>query len=173
MALVFQYGSNASSERLNSAERLVGVATAVGLVRTKECFDLSFSHFSSCNQCATVDLVHNGSRQIYGVLYEIPDNRVYRSCSVGPKTLDEIEGECSAYYRARIPVVMAASPHESHEAITYFVKSPSAGIKTNAEYVGHIIKGLRDHHAPDDYVRYVKERAIENNPHLVSELDEM
>ena len=173
MALVFQYGSNASSERLNSAKRLDRAAKAVGLVYTKECFDISFRHFSSCNQCATADIVPNGSRRIYGVLYEIPDNRIYRSCSVGVKTLDEIEGECSAYCRTRIPVVMAAHPHELHEAITYLVKSPSAGIKTSAKYVAHIINGLREHHAPDDYVRYVKERAIENNPDLASELEEM
>ena len=173
MALVFQYGSNAWSQRINCAKRLDGAATALGLVHTKESFDVSFTHLSICNQCATADLVPNGSRQIYGVLYEIPDNRVYRSWSVGPKTLDEIEGECSAYCRARIAVVMASRPHELHEAITYRVKTPCAGIKTSAKYVAHIIRGLREHQAPDDYVRYVKERAIDNNCALASELKEM
>ena len=176
MALVFQYGSNASSEHLNSTERLGGAACSGKLAHTKECFDLSFTHFSDKNQCATADLVPNGSRKIYGVLYDIPDNRVYRVyrfCSDDPKTLDDIEGECSAYFRTRIPVVMAVPPHKSCEVITYLVKTPSSGIKTSAEYVRHIIKGLREHDAPEDYVTYVKERAVENNSCLGSELEEM
>ncbi len=175
MALVFQYGSNASSVRLNSAKRLDGAARAVGLVRTQDSFDLSFTHFSrcKCNQCATADLVRNGSRPIYGVLYEIPDNRIYRSCSAGLKTLDEIEGECSAYCRRPISVVMAAPPHDSHEAIIYLAKSPFAGLRTSAEYVAHIIRGLREHDAPDEYVSYVKERVLDNNPDLANELKEL
>ena len=173
MALVFQYGCNASSGRLNSAKRLDGAARVVGLARTQDSFDLSFTHFSGCNQCATADLVRNGSRPIYGVLYEIPDNRIYRSCSAGLKTLDEIEGECSAYCRRPISVVMAAPPHDSYEAITYIVKSPSADLRTSAEYVAHIIRGLREHDAPDEYVSYVKERAIDNNPDLANELKDL
>lgn len=173
MALVFQYGCNASSGRLNSAKRLAGAARVVGLARTQDSFDLSFTHFSGCNQCATADLVRDGSRPIHGVLYEIPDNRVYRSCSAGLKTLDEIEGECSAYCRRPITVVMAAPPHDSHEAIVYLVKSPSAGLRTSAEYVAHIIRGLREHDAPDAYVSYVKQRAIDNNPDLANELKDL
>jgi len=88
-------------------------------------------------------------------------------------TLDKIEHEGRAYSRTRIHVVMAAPPHKSYEPITYLVKTPSSGIKTSAKYVGHIIKGLREHNAPDDYVEYVKKRAIENNSSLASELLEM
>jgi hypothetical protein len=169
--LVFQYGSNASYDRINSPKRLDGAAKQFGLAHTRDCFDLSFTHFSRCNQCATVDLVPNGSRQIYGVLYQIPDDRIYRSCSVVDwRTLDEIEGEGSAYFRTRIPVVMA---DDLYEPITYLVKTPSSGIKTSTKYVGHIIKGLREHDAPEDYITYVKKRAIENNSCLASELAEM
>ena len=113
MALVFQYGSNTSSQWLNSSERLEGAARSLGLAYTQKSFDLAFTHYSSTNRCGTADLVPNGSRRIYGVLYEIPEDRVYRSSSTGPRTLDEIEGECSAYCRTQISVIAADPPPTS------------------------------------------------------------
>jgi len=173
MALVFQYGSNASSERLNSSCRLGGAACAVGLVFTEDRFDLAFTHYSRTNECGTADLVPNGSRQIYGVLYEIPENRLFRSRRNGARTLDEIEGEYCDYRRTQVCVIDAAPPHESRAAITYVVKAPSASVKTSAPWVSHIIKGLREHGAPDEYVDYVKKCATENNPDLDDLLDEL
>jgi hypothetical protein len=37
------------------------------------------------------------------------------------------------------------------------------GLWTKADYVGHIVKGLRDHGVPEDYVWYVIKTAISTN----------
>ena len=57
MALVFQYGSNLSSQRLNGNERLRGGARIVGTARTTASYRLDFTVWSPHNQCAAADLV--------------------------------------------------------------------------------------------------------------------
>ena len=98
--LVFQYGSNMSSVRLNSPARLQGEAVPLGLAITEDLFDLGFTVFSSQNGCAAADLTPDGSRRIVGVLYEIPESRVLRERSGGLRTLDDVEGEGVAYVRS-------------------------------------------------------------------------
>ena len=171
MALIFQYGSNTYTKRLISPERLGGTATSPGLAYTQERFELAFTYYSGTNQCGTADLLSNGSRQIYGVLYDIPDNRVYRDSGSEHITLDKIEGEGSAYQRIPITVVLADKPNETFEAITYIVKERFSNVQTQTNYVSHIISGLREHSAPDEYISYVKARAIKSNPALVKELN--
>ena len=74
MALVFQYGSNMSVVRLNSDGRLAGDAKAVCVATTVEPFELVFSVWSKSNSCAAADLLPSSAgRNVYGVLYEIPD----------------------------------------------------------------------------------------------------
>jgi hypothetical protein len=104
MVLVFQYGSNTSVKRLNAPERLDGTATPLALAETVEHFDLAFTYQSKNNGCAAADL-SVGGRPILGVLYEIPEERVFRGRSAsGARTLDEIEGESRAYRRSVIQV---------------------------------------------------------------------
>jgi len=173
MAIVFQYGSNTLMERLNSKDRLDCDAVPLGLAFTEGKFDLDFTYYSKTNGCASADLRTNGTKQIYGVLYKIPNNRLFRSKDKSVKTLDEIEGEGSAYRRIRIRVVPTMVKQAPCEAWTYVVINPQQGLKTCIQYVRHIIKGLRDHYAPDDYIDYVKERARENNSDIADELEEL
>lgn len=138
MALVFQYGSNTSSARLNSDKRLKGSAVSLELVQTVNCFELCFTYQSKSNGCAVADLLEAAGRRIYGDLYEIPQNRIFRNASRGQTTLDNIEGEWSAYYRTTLEVVRVGKS-VSETAITYLVKEPSEALQTGADYVKHII----------------------------------
>jgi gamma-glutamylcyclotransferase (GGCT)/AIG2-like uncharacterized protein YtfP len=171
MALVFQYGSNTSSARLNSSKRLEGAAVSLGLALTEDKFGLAFTRWSQGNECAAADLTPDGSRRIYGVLYEIPDDRVFRSESPGWRTLDDIEGEGYAYRRTTIRV--AAVQGEPCEAWTYLVKDPQKDLKTAVHYVRHIIAGLREHFAPDEYILYVKERVMDNHPEIAAGVNKL
>jgi gamma-glutamylcyclotransferase len=174
MTLVFQYGSNTSSERLNSNDRLEGEAVSRGLAYTQDCFELDFTHDSKSEGYRTSDLVPGRGRQIYGVLYEIPGYRVCRSLKrEGKKTLDEIEGEGQAYKRTCIIVIPVGQQSTPVEAITYLVKNRKAGCKTKIRYVEHIIRGLREHNAPEEYLQYVKYRVICNNPCLRDEMNNL
>jgi hypothetical protein len=161
MALVFQYGSNALTERLNSPERLDGAARPMGLARTSDDYELAFTYNSKGNVCAAADLVH-GRERIFGVLYDIPDDRVFRELAKkGLKTLDQIEG--TGYQREEIEVELLADGRRV-TAITYTVLDREGNLRTAPHYVKHIVDGLRSHGAPPEYVDYVKRRAEANNP---------
>ncbi len=71
MALVFQYGSNVSSTRLNSKNRLRGDAHFVGITYTEYKHELEFSVWSKTNQCAAANIVHGLGRKIWGVLLHL------------------------------------------------------------------------------------------------------
>ncbi len=167
VALVFQYGSNMSVARLNGADRLGGDAKAISIARTVELFDLVFSVWSKGNDCAAADLLqsHTG-RNIYGVLYEIPDFLLSRDTAKekGRKSLDTIEGEGTNYVRAMIDVV--TNDGVTVRALTYFVKNKQANLKTSAAYVSHIVAGLREHNMPEEYCQYVRSKIVENNGDL-------
>jgi hypothetical protein len=92
MALVFQYGSNTSSTRLNSDDRLRGDAKDLGLVRTQAMFELDFDVWSTTNKCAAADMRQGNGRVIWGILYEIPDYLIDRATSGARRSLDAIEG---------------------------------------------------------------------------------
>jgi hypothetical protein len=157
---VFQYGSNTLTERVNAPDRLGGAASIVGLARTYRSYDLSFTHFSKRSDCAAADLV-DGNRLIYGVLYEIPDYRVYKRLQRGGlKTLDQIE---HGYRSEPIQVQLVPDGHP-RSAITYRVVNRRPNLKTAPHYVQYIVEGLRSHGAPPEYIAYVKRRAEENNP---------
>jgi hypothetical protein len=163
MALVFQYGSNTSTDRLNSAERLEGTARAVGLARTDDEYDVAFTYFSHGNACAAADLI-SGRQSIYGVLYDIPDHRVFRHLKrEGARTLDEVEG--TGYQREKITVELVKQAGRL-EALTYRVVDRRTGLQTAPHYVKNIVEGLRAHGAPETYVGYVKQCAALSNPDL-------
>lgn len=73
MSLVFQYGSNTSAPRLNSADRLNGRAQVVGRARTRKRFELGFDVWSKGNECAAANIRRSlCGRRIWGVLYQVP-----------------------------------------------------------------------------------------------------
>src|SRR5438874_2305074 len=156
--LVFQYGSNTSSKRLNSSDRLQGQARDLGLVRTSENYELTFDTWSKSNKCAASDLRPGGKSPAWGVLYEIPDDLVIGDRQPGRKTLDRIEGP--NYERRLVEVVGADGSPIGQTVYTYTVKNPEEGHQTSPEYVGHILEGLREHGAPQEYIERVHDIAI-------------
>lgn len=168
MALVFQYGSNTSSTRLNSDERLRGGARDLGLVCTEAPFELDFDVWSTGNACAAADILEGRGRPIWGVLYEVPDYLIQRETAGERKSLDAIEGR--HYGRRPIRVQRLDGTRVAGEVTTYTVVNPEPGRRTLIEYASHIIAGLREHDAPDEYLAYVKARVIANNPDLAAQI---
>jgi gamma-glutamylcyclotransferase len=171
MALVFQYGSNALSVRLNSNNRLRGDALPIGLVVTVESFRLDFTTWSEGNQCAAADIVPDSDRKIWGVLYKIPDYLIERETSGDRKSLDTIEG--NNYQRVPIKVEKTDGMPVEGDVMTYVVKNRRFDIRTSYKYAEYIVSGLREHNAPDEYIDYVKMRVITNNPDLKQEIEEL
>ncbi|GAA4441689.1 gamma-glutamylcyclotransferase [Bremerella cremea] len=165
--LVFQYGSNMSSARLNDSRRLNGAASIVGVVSTVETFDFGFTVHSTGNNCAAADIVASpNGRTIFGVLYDIPDELVTRQSakSVGRKSLDAIEGEGGNYKRITIDV--RDSDHNRISASTYVVRIRHSNLITSLEYAQHIVDGLKEHVFPKEYCEYVIEQIERCNPQL-------
>jgi hypothetical protein len=163
MALVFQYGSNCLVERLNSEDRLRGDAVPLGWAETVENYDLQFDVWSRGNGCAASDIVLGGDSPAQGALYEVPDHLMSRGTAPsGRRSFDAIEGD--AYMRRSIQV--RKRDGNIVEAVTYVVREPRQGLLTNLDYVGHIIRGLREHNADNAYILRVKAAAIKNNPTL-------
>ena len=170
MTLVFQYGSNTSTKRLNSVDRLNGDAKPIGLAHTIDKYELDFTVWSNGNNCAAADIVPSGTRQIWGVLYEVPDYLMDRITAGKRKSFDAIEGQ--KYRRQKIQVCMANEPQKPITVWTYTVIEKTDGRKTSYDYAAHIIDGLREHKTPEDYIEYVKGRIIKNNPELKERLGE-
>ena len=171
MALVFQYGSNMSVARFNGEDRLAGDAKTICVARTAEPFELAFSVWSNSNSCAAADLLPSKTgRNIYGVLYEVPEYLMSRDAAKrsGRRSLDAIEGEGKNYVRATIN--LTTNDEATVSAITYLVKTPQINLKTSAAYVGHILAGLREHNIPEEYRQYVRSKIIENNGELRDDL---
>ena len=164
MPLIFQYGSNTNTHRLNAQERLGGSAVVVGRARTISEFDIAFDVWSQTNGCAAADLVSapGTGRLAWGVLYEVPADRI-RGLSRRDerRTLDEIEGP---RYEARSIQVRTDDGVEV-EATTYLVKAQDRheGLWTSTAYLRHIVSGLRDHKIPEEYIARVIEIAVETN----------
>jgi hypothetical protein len=170
MALVFQYGSNTSSKRINSSDRLQGDACPVGIAYTKDDFELEFTIWSQTNKCASANIKPGSGRKIWGVLYEIPDYLISRETSGKRKSLDAIEGEGKNYKKGPIALLYQNGLPIEQKVITYVGVNRKSGIETSLKYACHIIKGLREHKIPDDYTEYVKTRVIANNPKLRNDI---
>ncbi len=172
MALVFQYGSNTDTERLNSPDRLRGDARTVGIAYTDDDYELDFTVWSKCNKCAAADIVPGSGRTIWGVLYDIPDCLIRRETFVGRKSLNEIEGESTNYRKIGIALRYQNGLPVEGNPITYVVKNRKKGLQTSFEYGRHIVIGLRAHNnIPNEYVEYVKTRIIANNPALKNDIE--
>ena len=155
MPLVFQYGSNCDAGRLNSTDRLAGAARDLGGVRTLENYDIAFNKWSARGGYAAADLIkpRTGGRGVWGVLYELS-----RSAFAKLKT---IEGP--SYRASRITVEDMRGTRT--RATTFRVRRTKRRrqIATSAEYVGHIVHGLRVHQVPEDYVQRVLDVAVHTN----------
>ena len=165
--LVFQYGSNMSSERLNHSERLDGDAKVMGIASTVDTFDFAFTVWSETNKCAAADIVPNpDGRPILGVLYDIPDCLLSRASAklCDRKSLDAIEGEGGNYRRCEIDLL--DSNGQPVSAITYIVRKRREDLATSRAYSQHILDGLLEHGLPEEYRRYIIGRIEQNNPKL-------
>jgi len=109
-----------------------------------------------------------------GVLYEVPDFLIERKIAVAQnrKSLDAIEGEGTNYKRETIEV--RRDNRTIITALTYRVQNPTPHLKTSLEYVGYIVKGLREHGVRDDYItQQVKTLAATNNPGIAAQVKEL
>lgn len=155
MPLIFQYGSNCSTERLNSPKRLDGAAEPRGRAQTVSEYEIAFDVWSDGNRCATADLIpaHETGLHAWGVLYETSEQ--------GLKRLRKVEGP--HYEKKAIHIRNRAG--EEMEATTFFVKCTERqeGLWTSAEYVRYIVRGLRDREIPEEYTQHVLDVAIRTN----------
>jgi hypothetical protein len=161
MALVFQYGSNATRARLNGPRRLNGHASDRGLACTAVGFDIAFDVMSNNNGCAACDLIPVPGRIVWGVLYDIKPGLIRGHRQDGQKTLAEIEG--GSYQEMTVRVADQAG--EQHDAVTFVVRPDKriTGIPTSAAYVSWIVYGLRDHGVSENYLAHVIDVAIQTN----------
>ncbi|MEK7993455.1 MAG: gamma-glutamylcyclotransferase [Planctomycetota bacterium] len=163
MPLIFQYGSNCDTSRLNAPGRLAGDAEDGGPAETIEEYDIAFDVWSQGNGCAASGLgaAPGSRRRAWGVLYEIPADLIRGNRSDGRRTLAEIEGR---YYEEQ-PIRVRNETGEELE-VTTFVVTPGArrsGLWTSFDYVRHIVEGLRAHRVPEVYIQHVIDVAIETN----------
>jgi cation transport regulator ChaC len=173
MALVFQYGSNCSDSEINSENRLRGDAKFAGIAETVEDFELAFDVQSIGRGCAASDIVKKVGGKVWGVLYEVPDYLIGRKTAKarGRKSFDEIEGEGTNYKREMIDV--RRPDGQELRVLTYTAKQPKPGLKTNVQYVRHIVCGLRQRDVPDDYIAKVKVLAEANNPDIAADVEQL
>jgi gamma-glutamylcyclotransferase len=171
MALVFQYGSNCLERQINGKERLCGDAKFVCIAETVDDYRLAFDVLSAKRGCAASDIVASPGSKVWGVLYEVPDYLIARESakSQGRKSLDAIEGQGKNYRRTTI--ALRRDDQQFVNALTYRVINPTLGLKTNLEYVGYIVAGLREHGIPEAYISEVKGIAKANNPDIGEQLE--
>lgn len=156
-----------SSSRINSPDRLCGDARFVCIAHTTDRYEFEFTAWSKSNNCAASNIHPNSAgRQIWGVVYEIPDYLIKRETAENRKSLDAIEGEGSNYRRVNISLKKPDEVDFSDHVITYVALNRIHDIRTSAEYVGHIIRGSREHNLPTDYISYLKTRIAENDANL-------
>jgi cation transport regulator ChaC len=173
MALVFQYGSNCSESEINSVNRLRGDARFVDIAETVEDFEIAFDVRSAGRGCAASDIVRKDGSKVWGVLYEVPDYLIDRETAKarGRKSFDQIEGGGKNYQRETIQI--RRQNGEVVHALTYTVRDPQPGLRTNIEYVRHIISGLREHNITEEYIAKVKAIAAANNSPVARDVQKL
>jgi hypothetical protein len=136
MPLIFQYGSNCNTGRLNAPERLAGAAEDRGRAQTIDEFDLRFDVWSQGNGCAASDLVpaRGTGQHAWGVLYEVPADRIRGRRTDGQKTLMQIEGRL---YEEKPVRVRDKDGHEVEEPV------PLSWLSTATRIIPSCFPGLR------------------------------
>jgi hypothetical protein len=170
--LVFQYGSNCLDSEINSSCRLCGDAEFVDTAETVEDFELAFDVWSCNRACAASNIVRKPGGKIWGVLYKVPDYLIERKpprrVSVSRLTRSKVRAQTtSERIKVRRPDGKIVS------ALTYTVRCPTAGLKTNVDYVRHIVCGLREHGVAKNYIARVKAIAAANNPDIAAEVEKL
>jgi len=173
VTLVFQYGSNCLESQMNSQDRLCGDAKFISIADTVEDFELGFDVWATRRGCAASDIVRKTGEKVWGVLYAVPNYLIGRETAAerGRKSFDALEGESTNYKREIIKVRLPNG--DIVDALTYTVKVPQTGLRTNAEYAGYIIRGLREHGVSQEYISKVKKLAITNNPGIATEIEKL
>ena len=173
MTLVFQYGSNCLDSQINGEDRLRGDAKFLSIAETVEDFELAFDVWSNGRGCAAADIVRKPGSKVWGVLYDVPDDLIDRTTARARarRSFDEIEGEGTNYRRETIKV--RRSDGQVSSALTYIVKSPKPGLKTNIGYVRLIVHGLRERGIADQYIAKLKAIAAGNNPEIAAEIENL
>lgn len=170
--LVFQYGSNCLESEINGKNRLRGDAKFIGIAETVEDYELAFDVFSDGRHCGASDILPRSGGKVWGALYEIPEYLIGRETTPpGRRSLDAIEGEGRNYERREIEV--RKRDGRIDRVLTYTVRNPRDGLKTNLDYVRCIIAGLRERGVPGEYIDKVKRIAAANNPALASDLQRL
>lgn len=172
MALLFQYGSNCSEDQINGKDRLRGDAKFICIARTVADFQLAFNVWSAHRSCAAADIVPMARSKVWGALYDVPDYLIQRDTAQakGRRSMDNIEAEGVVYKRGTIEILRQDNGHVIR-AITYQVIHPQSGLETSLEYVGYIIKGLRERGVDMDYIAEVKHIAAVNNPKIARQVE--
>ena len=172
MVLVFQYGSNCLETEINSIDRLKGKAMFVDIAKTIENYKLDFDVYSKNRGCAAADIVRTcQDKKVWGVLYRVDDNLISsETAPTGYKSFDAIEGEGINYRRHCLPVSRSKNGLIVM-ALTYVALKPSKRVKkTSFKYVQLIIKGLREHNVPEEYINEVKEIVSNHSPRLAKKI---
>ncbi|WP_406672368.1 gamma-glutamylcyclotransferase family protein [Natronospira sp.] len=170
--LVFQYGSNLSSRRLNSRQRLGGAARVVGIARTRHPYQFCFPVWGGINDCAAAGILPGGERPVWGVVYDIPHHFVVRSETADHPTLDAIEDEGRDYWRGPVELLSADGKDFPENIQTYHPRQPRQDLVTQWHYVRHILEGAREHALPPDYQNHLVACMLDNNPNLKTQLNE-
>jgi gamma-glutamyl AIG2-like cyclotransferase len=173
MAVLFQYGSNCDEGQINGKDRLRGDAKFLSIAETVDDFRLAFDVWAAGRGCAASDIQPKPGSKVWGLLYEIPDYLITRETAheKGRKAMDDIEDEGTVYRRESISVRQPDG--QVITALTYRVISPQEGLETGLEYVGYIVKGLRDHGVSHEYIASVKQIAAVNNPKIADSLADL
>ncbi len=108
---------------------------------------------------------------MWGALYEISEFLIGRDTAKARdrRSLDGIEGK---NYQHKLIELRSAQGHRL-KALTYVVATPQPLLKTNAEYVGFIIRGLRERGVHSAYIDEVKAIASTNNPAISTEIEDL
>jgi len=146
--LYFAYGSNLNWDQIRDrcpSTRFASIARADG-------YRLEFTRFSKNRQCGVADIVASAGSDVWGVVFEIPDDEV--------NVLDKSEGyspgrgrEKNAYERFQLDVFRQGSNASPITVWTYVVVNKlKSAPKPSAEYKATILAGARHWKLPADYV---------------------
>lgn len=162
MPLIFQYGSNLDIERLNSHSRLQGQAKAVGTAQTRECYDWEFNIATQTGSAVSIADSSASGRQIWGALYEIPEDRIFRHLGKGNHpTLDAIEGEGGNYRRGPIALLKADGSPILETVLTYYGHQIKGTLRAYEDYAQHILLGAAAHQLPQEYQHWIRVKIAE------------
>jgi len=171
-AIIFQYGSNTDTRRLNANDRLNTQARSMGLASTIDPYIFKLGVPSDRHGC-TATIERGGEDCVWGVLYKVPEYLVERDTQTPQrwKSLDQIEAE--GRNTRRVIIRVRRVDGEELSAISYVGMRTQEGLITTAQYGTFILQGLKSHGAPVEYIEKVREVIIGNNPDIGGAIPEV